>query len=222
MLFLVLFSCSNVAHTVLFSSVMNQFEAARDGDLQYLRVALTVCNVNDGNMYGWTALNLAAGNGRVDCVKYCVEMGANVNARTRRGCTPLRLASWNGNANVVRVLLDAGANVDVTDTSGRTPLHCAIRNKHVDVGRLLIDWEAKLSSVQRDDDVPAIPDWITTFIESRSNCRSVSIAIIGIHKYHRTTVTRNNDLNVLRLISKHIWSTRIDDAWVVKNDENEG
>jgi hypothetical protein len=37
--------CSFVAHTVLFR-VMNQFEAAQDGDLQQLRVALTVDNVN--------------------------------------------------------------------------------------------------------------------------------------------------------------------------------
>jgi hypothetical protein len=36
---------------------MNQFEAARDGDLQQLRVALTAGNVNDVDGNGWTALH---------------------------------------------------------------------------------------------------------------------------------------------------------------------
>jgi hypothetical protein len=84
----------------------------------------------------------------------------------------------------------------------------------VDAARLLIDRGATVSTVQLDKYLPAIPDWVTTFIESRSNCRTVSIIIIGIHKIHRTSVTGNNDINALQLISKHIWSTRMDGLWV--------
>jgi hypothetical protein len=46
--------CVVVAHIVLFNRVMNQFDAAENGDLQQLRVALTVENVNDGNEYSIT------------------------------------------------------------------------------------------------------------------------------------------------------------------------
>jgi hypothetical protein len=129
----------------------------------------------------------------------CIEMGAKVNARTNGGWAPLHGASLDGHVNVVRVLLDAGAIVDAADDDGETPLYETIRDKHPGVARLLIDGGAKVSNVKLDEDVPAIPDWVTTFIESRSNCRTVSLVIIGIHKYRRTTATINNDVNVLRL-----------------------
>jgi hypothetical protein len=67
-----------VAHAVLFR-VMDQRDAAEVSNLQQLRVALTLDNVNDV-VYGWTTLHLAAGNGHADCVSYCIKMGANVNA----------------------------------------------------------------------------------------------------------------------------------------------
>jgi ankyrin repeat protein len=113
----------------------------------------------------------------------------------------------------LRLCADAGAMVDAASNNGWTPLCRAIGNKRNDNARLLIDRGAKVSNVKLDKWMPAIPDWVNTFIESRSSCRCSAIAIIGMHKYHRTTVTENNDINVLRLISKHIWSTRMDDRW---------
>jgi ankyrin repeat protein len=193
---------------------MDQFEAAQDGDMQQLRVALTVDNVNDVGDGGWTALHLAAHDGHNECVKFCIEMGANVNAIDEDGWTPLHLASGQGHANVVRVLLDAGALVDATDRHGWTQLYCAICYKRVNIMQLLVDRGAMVSNVKLSERVPEIPDWVNTFIESRSHCRYSAIIIIGMHKYHRTTMTGNNDINVLRLISKHIWSTRMDDVWV--------
>jgi ankyrin repeat protein len=200
--------------TVLFR-VMNQFEAAEEGNLQQLRVALTVNNVNDvDHVSGWTALHffVDASDGPVDCVKFCIEMGANVNARTNHGWTPLHFASYQGHPDVIRVLLDAGAIVDATDNIGCTPLFCAFRYKNGAAAQLLIDRVAKVSNVKLDDSVPTIPDWVNAFMESRSNCRIAAIIIIGIHKYRRTAVTGNNDVNVIKLISKHIWSTRME--WV--------
>jgi ankyrin repeat protein len=148
-------------------------------------------------------------------------MGGNVNVRDRRGSTPLHNASYH--VNVVRVLLEAGAMVDATDKGGHRPLCFAIRNNCVDVARLLLDRGAKVSNVQLNEVLPAIPNWVTTFVESRSNCRLASIFIIGMHKYRRTTMTGNNDINLLRLISKHIWSTRMDNAWVdTEKQENRG
>jgi ankyrin repeat protein len=140
-----------------------------------------------------------------------VEMGANVNARDGDGLTPLHFASSVG---VVRILLDAGATVDAPENSGWTTLFLAIRYNFVDNARVLIDRGANVSNVKLDNDVPAIPDWVSTFVASRSNCRCVAIVIIGIHKYHRTHMTGNNDINVLKLIAKHIWSTRMDGNWI--------
>jgi ankyrin repeat protein len=85
---------------------------------------------------------------------------------------------------IVRMLLDARAIVDETKFDGCTPLWLAVYNEHFDAARLLIDRGAKISKVKLDTVLPAIPNWVTTFIESRSNCRTTSIIIIGIHKYH--------------------------------------
>jgi hypothetical protein len=206
--------CICFAHSVVQKRVTDQFEAARKGDLEDLRDALTTDNVNDTDVGGWTALQWAVYSWHFNCVKYCIEMGANVNACTNDGYTPLHYASSPRQMDIARVLLDAGAIVDFADNNGWTPLYRAIYNKYVDCGRLLVDRGAKLLKVKLDSDVPAIPDWITAFIESQSKCRCAATIIIGIRKYQRTTVTGNNDINVIRLISRHILSTRMDVAWV--------
>jgi hypothetical protein len=198
--------------------VMNQFAAAKMGDLPQLRVTLTADNVNVPQGGGWTALHWAARDGHDECVKYCIEMGANVNARSIGGYTPLHFALLYERVTavkVVRVLLDAGASVDmIDDDDGWTPLHRAICTNRVDVARMLIDRGAKLCNVLLDENVPKIPDWVTIFMESRAKCRCAAIVIVGIHEFRRTTVTGNNDINVFKLISKHIWSMRMDDMWV--------
>jgi hypothetical protein len=211
------------SHTLYFNKVMNQFLAARHGDLQQLRVALTVDNVNDVDGDGWTALLYAAYGAAYgayshgDCVKHCIEMGANVNAHNANGYAPLHFAASIGQVDIARMLLDAGAMVDVTSGNGWTPLNRAIHYKHVDVALLLMDWGAKVSNVTLalENYLPAAtPNWFTNFFESRSKCRYVAIIMIGMRKYRRTTMTGNNDINVIRFVAKHIWSTRMDNVWV--------
>jgi ankyrin repeat protein len=197
--------------------LMDRFEAAGDGDVNQLRRLLTIDNVDDVDPGGCTALHWAseASRNRLECVKLCLEMGANVNETDDCGLAPLHCASAKGYLDVVRVLLDVGATVDATNCYMYewTPLYNAIRFGYVDTARLLIDRGGKVSNVKRDRCLPAIPDWVDTFIASRLRCRFAATVIIGIHKYHRTNVTGNNDINVLRSIGKHIWSTRMDDVW---------
>jgi ankyrin repeat protein len=214
--FVFLFVCS---HDVMFNRVMDRLKAAQEGDLPQLRVALTADNVNVVDVgHSWTALHYAANNGHDECVKFCIEMGANVNAHDRYGWTPLHLAP---NIPVLRTLLDAsGTIVDAKNNHGWTPLRIALQLCNVEYAQLQVDRGAKLSNVILDEFVPVIPDWISAFIESRSKCRYAAIVITGIHKYRRTTVTGNNDINVLRLISKHIWSTRMGIAWNTESNES--
>jgi hypothetical protein len=180
----------------------DQFFAARTGDTQRMRELMTVHNVNDV-IYRTTALHFAAWHGFVDCCNVCLDLHANVDV----GSTPLHHASLRGYDAVVRVLLDAGASIDIANDDGFTPLHRAIHNRRYDVAQLLIDYGAKLSNVLLGTDVQAIPHWIHSLLVSRSNCRNAAIIIVGIHKYHYTKVTGNNDINVMKLISKFIWSS---------------
>jgi ankyrin repeat protein len=193
---------------------MDHFTAALACNFQLLRATLTVDNVNDiDKQRGLSALQYAAGSanaGYLDCIKCCLEMHANVNVRAVNGSTALHFASTRGHADVVSLLLDVGAVVDVVNVHGCTPLYCAISYERIAIARHLIDRGAKVSNVKVDKDVPAIPDSVTLLVESRSKCRFVAIVIIGIHKYRRTNITSNNDINVLRLIGKHIWSMRME------------
>jgi ankyrin repeat protein len=182
--------------------------AARQGWLHELKQCLTPNNVDDSDQNGMTALHFAAENGHAECVKWCLVMRANVNAREMDGWTPLYMATSRGHADIVCLLLDAGAVVDATNNFGYTSLYRAIFDKHVHIIRLLIERGATASKVKLDDYVPAIPDWVTTIIAWRSNCRSAAVIIMGSHKYHRTSVTGHNDKNVMKLIGKHIWSIR--------------
>jgi ankyrin repeat protein len=197
---------------------MDQFDLARSGKLEKLRCLLKAKNVNDLDTIGRTVLHWAAFGGNVDCVKLCLEMGAEASVHDVSGWTPLHFAqTYTFVVNLSIVLVDAGALVDSTESNGWTPLCYAIRSKRGAIARMLIDRGAQISNVKLDKFLPDIPDWITAFIASRSNCRRAAIIIIGNHKFHRTIITGNNDINVLRLISKHIWSTRMDnDSWRLK------
>jgi ankyrin repeat protein len=78
--------------------------------------------------------------GHVDCVKLCLEMGANVNSRSNVGFTPLHFAATAGKTvDVARMLLDGGAIVDPKDDDETTPLQRAIVFNHVDVAHLSHD-----------------------------------------------------------------------------------
>jgi hypothetical protein len=115
--------------------------------------------------------------------------------------------------HIVRALLDAGASVDTANKFGWTPLERAIHFKRIDVAQLLIDRGSRVENVKLDKYFPNVPDWVTAIADLRLKCRLVSIIIIGIHKYRLTEFTGNNDINVLKLISKHIWSTRMESDW---------
>jgi hypothetical protein len=184
-------------------------QAAERGDLGRLRVLLTSGNVNNLGGGKWAILHWAAYHGRTDCCKFVLESGGDITGRT-----PLYLASCNDHVEVARALLDAGATVDAITNDGCTSLSLAIFHDYRHVARLLIERGASITNVKLDVKLSSIPDWIHKIITSLSNCRRAALILIGIHRYHRTTITGKNDTNVLRVIGKHIWSCRMDYAWI--------
>lgn len=71
----------------------------------------------------WTAINLAANNGQLQCLQVLIESGVYIENPTCS--TPLMRAAINGHVQCVRALIKAGAKVNVVDVDGSTPLSLA-------------------------------------------------------------------------------------------------
>jgi ankyrin repeat protein len=195
---------------------MNSFQAAFRGRVDRLRTLVSVANVNSTNSHLRTALHLASQSGNGECAKLLIQCGANVHARDMYGWTALHYATKIGCVDVARDLIEAGAMVDATNNNGETALHWAILETHHNCALLLIERGARVSNVKLDKFLPCVPSWVQELIESRCLCRSAAIALIGIHKYHCTTVTGPNDNNVIREVAKYIWATRLEHAWAAE------
>jgi hypothetical protein len=204
------------------SAPLDGFEGVRNavenGQLERLRVLVSQekNNVNDSNLLGFTALHFAAQNAYrgAACVQYLAELGANLNAQDHGGWTALHYASIDGLVEVLHALIWAGALIDVKDNEGRTPLRLALYGNRFRIAIPLLDHGANIANVRLDCDLTELPNWIRA-LASQSLCRTVAVIVIGIHKFHRTVITASNDVHVMRMIAKHIWSLRVDAAWIV-------
>ncbi|KAF2882129.1 hypothetical protein ILUMI_24051 [Ignelater luminosus] len=98
-----------------------------DSDLcGYLHHVCCSCESVKDEM-GRTALHVAASCGRMDVVKWLIQMKhANINAKDNEsGYTPLHRSIFYGKVNVAVYLIKLGANVTLTDFNGLTSLEHA-------------------------------------------------------------------------------------------------
>jgi ankyrin repeat protein len=111
-------------------------EAAVDGSLRRMQLLhFAGANVNArGNCC--MPLYLAAGEGRLEVVRYLLDQGANVNAREQFGDTALTEAVFNGQLAAVKELLFRGADVNAVGDGG-TALDIAINRNHTAIADLL-------------------------------------------------------------------------------------
>lgn len=103
--------------------------AAADGNLQRMRLLqMTGVSINSRSAC-CSPLFLAAGEGRLNAVRYLLDQGAEVNAREHGGRTALTEAAFSGNSPVMKELILRGAEVNVISDAG-TPLDVAIQANH--------------------------------------------------------------------------------------------
>jgi ankyrin repeat protein len=89
---------------------------------------------------GDTPLHWAAGNGKLELMKYLVEeKGADAKAANNGGNTPLHRAASNGKLDVVKYLVIKGADAKAANNGGDTPLHRAAENGGLDVVKYLVE-----------------------------------------------------------------------------------
>ena len=119
--------------------------AAADGNVRNMRL-LQMAGARVNSQGSCCApLLLAAGEGRLDAVRYLLDQGADVNARDERGRSALTEAAFNGNASVIKELIIRGAELNALSDAG-TALDIAINTKHEDAVELLRHYGAKSAS----------------------------------------------------------------------------
>ena len=116
--------------------------AATSGSVYRMQLLhLAGANVNSRGSSG-TPLFLAAGEGRLNAVRYLLDEGADVNLRGGYGNSALTEATYYGHAPVIKELLMRGADVNVISSDG-TPLDIATGRNNPAIIDLLKHYGAK-------------------------------------------------------------------------------
>ena len=116
--------------------------AAADGNVRSMRL-LQMAGARVNSQGACCApLLLAAGEGRLDAVRYLLDQGADVNAHDERGRSALSEAAFNGNASVIKELILRGAELNALSDEG-TALDIAINTKHAEAIELLKHYGAR-------------------------------------------------------------------------------
>ena len=103
------------------------------------QIASVLENLDEHDMFEWTALHSAAVKGNAPVVKELLELGCIVDARTKHHQTALHLAVYGGSLSSVKLLIEAGANITrVTHLEQNTPLHMAVDGNWRDIAFYLI------------------------------------------------------------------------------------
>lgn len=149
-------------------------------------------NINIPLPFDTTILYYTVFNEWIDGTKYCLLMGANVD----KGRTPPFVASRNN--RITKMLVDAGANLNI-------PLYASHSGIDLFKAKILIDRDIYLPTTT----VIKFSEQLKTFITHRNLLRNIAIQIMGIRKYK--LYGTHEDVNVFKLIGKHIWSERMDE-----------
>ena len=91
------------------------------------------------DLFGATALMVAAGKGRVDMVKILLDCGANKDARDEGGWTALMHATLNGQMETISFLIGEGVSIDAQNDDGKTALIVAASNNFYEVVQRLCE-----------------------------------------------------------------------------------
>jgi Ankyrin repeats (3 copies) len=117
-------------------------EATIDGDLRRMR-SLHAAGANVNARVGCCLpLFLAAGEGRLEAVRYLLDEGADVNAREKSVATALTEATYYGRLEVVKELLFHDADVNTISDDG-TALDIAMKRKYSVIADVLRHHGAK-------------------------------------------------------------------------------
>lgn len=92
------------------------------------------------------ALDIAAAEGHLECVKVLMDFGANqLQPEPDFGQLAIHRAASNGHLDIVKYLLEKGAPILEPDQQGQTSLHFAAEHGRTEVCKFLLDHGARPS-----------------------------------------------------------------------------
>jgi len=116
--------------------------AAADGNVRSMRFLRMAGASIDSSGNCCPPLFLAAGEGRLDAVRYLLDQGADVNVRDERGRSALTEAAFYGNAAIIKELIFRGVDLNAISDEG-TALDIAVQTNHLAAVELLKHYGAK-------------------------------------------------------------------------------
>lgn len=165
---------------------------------------------------GWdsTALGIACGEQRFDCVKALLEAGANPNVEPFISI-PLfeALPRWElPDIRIFRLLLDYGADPNTVETTDSILKHAMMLDCRF--RRATLHKEAVIMLIERgalpyDDMDDSEVEFYSRVMEMILSCRICARLIARIDVVSSIPSVCIQDVNVLRLVAKHVWSTRL-------------
>ncbi|XP_003383232.2 PREDICTED: ankyrin repeat domain-containing protein 42-like [Amphimedon queenslandica] len=98
------------------------FQAACDGNIQLLSMLILDghCSVNQQDGRGSTLAHKASGNGRLKCLQWLLDHGADVSLRNSLGETPIDVARKYGKTECV-ALLGGGTGLETEEMMNQSP-----------------------------------------------------------------------------------------------------
>ncbi|XP_050364977.1 protein VAPYRIN-LIKE-like [Argentina anserina] len=98
-----------------------------------------------------TSIHIAAGNGHVEMLKFCVSVGGSVEVWDRKGWTPLHCAAEKGHLEPTKFLLECSNVKYVITKNGKTAFDLAAENGHLNLLSLLRFDDVLLRAARLDD-----------------------------------------------------------------------
>jgi hypothetical protein len=159
---------------------MDLISACIKGDLAQVKEQLAVCDIEQRDFYGNTALSLSVRYGHKHIVSLLLESGADANTKNyvnfiQISQNPLHIAAYHGNLDCALTLISHGAEVNLQDKYGRSPLHCSVIGGYIEITRLLLENEADTrlldsygkKAINRTNDIQTI-----TLLQNSNNKRA--------------------------------------------------
>lgn len=170
-------------------------------------------SVNSLARHSSTPLHVAVSHNRVKCATELLRRGANVNALTDLWFTPICCFLNGGSEEMVRLLLQYGANLRVQTCEQMTPFEYACFRPDTKISEIIYD-----ACPVNETGSPEVVERIRFIQQKRHKFNASALVFVGVlRKRFRVLGSTGRDgclpLDMVRLIGRHMRTTRFEEEW---------